>query len=168
MKRIWITIMGTAFWCSVATAQQTETVTDPENIPKPQESQPEIPQDGVQVDEPSGAEPAQPVFPPTPGVPNQAAGSAAGTPATTITISQTFTNEPAAITVLGEVSSDQEKQAIETALQQAAPGRIVNNRLKVAGPTLNEPAGAERENGSSSTNQLDETREPKENQGNRP
>jgi hypothetical protein len=97
------------------------------------------------------------IIPPAP-VPGGIPGAAAATDAqdsTTITVSRTFTNEPGAITIIGTAANEQEKQAIGAKLQEAAPGRTVNNQLAVSGQGIVEPSGAEKPNGKSEDNDSD-------------
>src|SRR5262245_37526397 len=92
-----------------------------------------------------------PVPPPVqdPNLPAPAPGTVPGADAqagaaNTITISRTITNLTEAITIIGTAATEQEKQSIGTKLQDAAPGRIINNQLTVSGQGIIEPSGAER------------------------
>jgi hypothetical protein len=108
---------------------------------------------GIIILEPSGAEPPAPqaqdpnapAQDPNAAFPPNASGAAAAENVTTVTVSQTFTNQPNSVTILGHVNSEQEKQAAEAKLQEALPGKQINNHLSVSGQGVNEPAGAEKE-----------------------
>jgi hypothetical protein len=77
----------------------------------------------------------------------------------TITVSRTFTNDPNSITIIGTASSEQEKQAVAAKVQEAAPGKMVNNQLTVAGQGIVEPSGAEKpKDKSSSEHENDDTK----------
>ena len=97
--------------------------------------------------EPSGAEPTPgspttgPEYQPVPTTSSDT-GTALQTN-TTITISQTFTNDPNAITIIGTVGSETEKQTVETKLQEALPGKTIKNYLNVSSKNVFEPSGAE-------------------------
>ena len=97
--------------------------------------------------EPSGAETTPgssttgPDYQPVPAAASDA--SAALQTNTTITISQTFTNDPNAITIIGTVGSETEKQTVETKLQEALPGKRIKNYLNVSSKNVFEPSGAE-------------------------
>lgn len=110
---------------------------------------------------PGQSPPPQPgIIPPAPS-PLPTGPAAAETGGTTITVSRTFTNDPNAITIIGTASSEQEKQAIATKVQEAAPGKTVNNQLTVAGQGIYEPSGAERPKDKSSSEQEHEHNDSK-------
>ena len=74
----------------------------------------------------------------------------------TITVSRTIVNPPGAITIIGTAASEQEKQTIAAKLQEAAPGRTINNQLTVSSQSIFEPAGAERKKDKPSENLNDD------------
>lgn len=113
------------------------------------------PGEGIEIEEPSGAPPEAelPAPPPTPpGFDARPVDPTTGAPglsesdtnATTITVSKTFTNAQNAITIVGRVNSEEEKQKVEQALQEALPDKEINNHLTVAGKQITEPSGAEK------------------------
>ena len=102
--------------------------------------------------------PPQPgIIPPAPS-PLPTGTATAETGGTTITVSRTFTNDPSAITIIGTTSSEQEKQAIAAKVQEAAPGKTVNNQLTVAGQGIYEPSGAERPKDKTIENKADDSK----------
>jgi hypothetical protein len=97
------------------------------------------------IEDPSGVEapPAPPVVagavPPAP----TATPAAEAQANVTVTISRVITNPPNAITIIGMAASEQEKQNITAKLQEAVPGRTINNQLVISGQGIVEPSGAE-------------------------
>jgi len=101
------------------------------------------------------------VIPPAPA-PGTVPGAVDTQASTTITVSRTFTNEPNAITIIGSATSEQEKQAIGAKVQEAAPGKVVNNQLTVAGQGIVEPSGAERPSDKSPSEKEDDDSKAKD------
>ncbi len=105
------------------------------------------PSEGVQIEEPSGADPAVPPATTDPLLdPAGAGGAPQSQPQTTVTVSQTFTNSTNSITIIGTVDRAEDKQTVEQSLRQVLPGKQINNQLKVASQEgqITEPSGADR------------------------
>ncbi|MBA4148213.1 MAG: hypothetical protein H0X66_08855 [Verrucomicrobia bacterium] len=150
MKKQFAVFAAIAFASVSFMHAQDASSQDASAIPESPDQESLEPSEGVLIEEPSGAEvevevpapsPTPPDFPELPVDPTAAATESQTN--VTITISQTFTNAPNAITIVGSVSSQEEKQNVEQALQEVLPDKQINNHLTVSAQQIEEPAGAE-------------------------
>ena len=125
-----------AVFAAVAFASVSMLQAQDASIPESPEQEIE-PSEEELIQEPAGAQPEgvppDVTLPPTapPDYQTAPVDPTAGAPGeeeeVTVTVSQTFTNQANAITVVGKVNSAEEKDAVEQALQQALPDKKINN-----------------------------------------